>query len=421
MEPAATIFGAPKPKRILFDRLPGGGYAYTLLDDDVRVEFRYLRRDFRQLHGEVDVLCDWAGARRDQQGSLSCADLNLSSQRERAARAQYCAKRAKTKPDDFDWEGVFDDACRRVIQGEREGDDVIVLDDASETAERDFNIHGLRIPADAASMLIAHGDSLKSMLLLYFLGTLAQRGRSVLYLDWEWTADRHAARKRRLFGLARLESLRYLRLVAPLTVEADRIRRFCDLHGVEFLGLDSVGLASDGKLADDDTAIRFHRALGNLPPSLCAAHVPKSSLADPKGDPEAFGSVFFTNFCRASWSVKKQAGATGDVVTVGLFPKKQNDGARNKPIGLEFSFSDERINVRPADLAGVEGLADRLPIKDRMVGLLKRGPLTLAEIAQQLNEKVDSVIKASKRSDRFVRVSGADGIDRIALAERHIA
>src|SRR5204862_4903064 len=111
-------------------------------------------------------------------------------------------------------------------------------------------------------------------------------------------------------------------------------------------GVDSIGLACDGKLTDDDVAIRFHRALANLPPALCAAHVPKSAIApDAKGDAQAFGSVYFNNLCRASWAVKKQPGASDDVVSVGLFPQKQNDGERRKPVGFQFTFSTERIEM----------------------------------------------------------------------------
>lgn len=99
-----------------------------------------------------------------------------------------------------------------------------MLDDAQDREDHDFNVCGLQIPADAVSMLIAHGDSLKSLLLLFVLGTLVQRGVPVLYIDGEWTADRHKKRKRRLFGFDRLETLHYLRCHVALT-EADRIRR----------------------------------------------------------------------------------------------------------------------------------------------------------------------------------------------------
>jgi hypothetical protein len=143
-------------------------------------------------------------------------------------------------------------------------------------------------------MLIAHGDSLKSLLLLLIAGTLALLGIPVLYLDWEWNAARHKKRKRRLFGFERIAALHYLRCHAPLTMEADRIHRYCDHHHIAFVVGDSVALACDGKLSDDDTAIRFHRVCANdLPPSLWAAHVPKSTVGpDAKATVGPFGSVF---------------------------------------------------------------------------------------------------------------------------------
>lgn len=84
----------PIGDRRSIERLPGGGLAYTLLDDAVRIEARYLRRDSGQLYAEVDVQCDWAGAHRHKR-SLSCATQNLSSQATRKALAKYCAERAK--------------------------------------------------------------------------------------------------------------------------------------------------------------------------------------------------------------------------------------------------------------------------------------------------------------------------------------
>ena len=92
----------------------------------------------------------------------------------------------------------------------------------------------------------------------------------------------------------------------------------------------------------------------------------------------------------------------------------------NKPVGLEFTFS-EQISVRSVDLANVDGLADRLPLPFRMTHLLSQGPLTYAEIAEELGAKVDSVIKATTRGNglkTFTKVSGTDGITRIALVER---
>ena len=391
-------------------------YVMTVAPYGLTFDLDRVRRDRHEFWGELIVKCDLKGA-KTLDGILSASDFNLSGQAARVTRAKYLAERAQVT--EIDWIGLVEEFCQRVIAFDREGDPVIALDDAPDRPARDLDIHGLKIPSDAASLLVAHGDSLKSMLTLYALGTMAQRGHAVLYVDWEWTADRHRARKVRLFGPERIDGLYYLRCRAPLTLECDRIRRFCDAQRVEFVAIDSIGLASDGKLVDDDVAIRFHRALSTLPPALCAAHVPKSAInGDAKTDAPPFGSVYFSNLCRASWSVKKQPGATDDLVTVGLFPSKQNDGARQRPIGLEFTFTDARISVRAVNLAGVDGLAERLSLSARMQHLLANGPLSYAELATRLEAKVNSVIQVATRVDVFTKVTSRDGISRLALVER---
>jgi hypothetical protein len=131
--------------------------------------------------------------------------------------------------------------------------------------------------------------------------------------------------------------------------------------------------------------------------------------------------VFFSNLCRASWLVKKEPGDSDNLVTVGLFPQKQNDGARSRPVGLQFGFDADQITVLPVDLAGVDGLSERIPLPTRIIHLIKRGPLTYAQIAEELDAKLDSVIKAVNRGKAFTKVSGQDGVLRIALLERQHA
>lgn len=431
---AAAIVDGSRPELIgdrrVIERIPGGGWAYVFVDEGVRVEARYLRADHGQLYGEVDVRADWAGATRHK-GSLSCAYQNLHSLTARRALAKHCAARAKTPPDAYDWPAAIESACIEIISAARQGADrPIVLDDAPDVVERDHEVYGLRVPADATSMLIAHGDSLKSMLTLLVLGTLAQRGHAVLYLDWEWSADRHRRRKQRLFGPDRLERFHYMRCQAPLVTEADRIRRYCDEQAITFVAVDSVGMACDGPLKDDEVAVRFHRALASIRPALCAAHVPKSTLgADAKPDVVTpFGSVFFNNLARMTWSVKKQPGATEDIVTVGCFPSKQNDGQRIKPTGIEFTFTGDRIDsisVRAVDLATVEGLAERLPMAARMAAVLRAGPQTIAQIADALDAKPDTVEKTLRRGmgTRFIRIEGttAGSVFHWALLDRRSA
>ncbi len=309
---------------------------------------------------------------------------------------------------------MIDEACRLVIEAERHGIAVTALDDAPHAGPpKDFLVHGLAIPADSHSQLVSDGGGLKSLLLLLILGEMAKRGIPVLYVDWEWNAGRHKARKERLFGRERLETLYYLRCHNSLAVEHSHIQRICDERAIQFLALDSIGAACDGKLADDDVARAYNRVLDDLPPTVSAAHVPKTAL-DPHADLKAFGSAFFHNYARMTWTVRKQADSDG-LVTVLVAPYKQNDGTRSRAVGLEFTFTPERIDVRAVDPLTVDGLAESLPLATRMIHQLKRGPQSFAELATALNAKVDSIIKAANRGRTFTRVPSADGITRVAL------
>lgn len=74
-------------------------------------------------------------------------------------------------------------------------------------------------------------------------------------------------------------------------------------------------------------------------------------------------------------------------------------------------------------MTDVEGLAERLPLRTRIEGTLKQGPMTYAAIAEELGAKVDSVQRTIKRhSDQFTVLSGQpDGIQRIALKSLRVA
>jgi len=399
--------------------LPGGGYVYSLPGEGVRFEVRHLRRQFHQLHAELDVQVDWRDAAATLNGSLACADLNLSNQRERLGRAAYCRTRARAVI--FDWEGAIDAVCQRIIAQERQTSAAIVLDDAPDDhPPEDFHILGLSIPSDSHSQIIADGGGLKSLILLLILGTLAGMGVPVVLLDWEWNAARHRGRKRRLFGDARLEDLHYLRCRNSITIEQDHIRRFCDSKQIAFVGLDSISAAVDGKLADDDVARAYNRALDGFPPTLATAHVPKSNGDNPQADAKAFGSAFFHNFARATWSLKKDVGANDDLVTVVLTPQKANDGDRQRPVALEFHFAAERIHVRNVDANDVQASTGSLSLQVRIARLLANEALTIASVAQALDAKPDSVARAIKRElgVRFMKVVGDERIDRYALLER---
>jgi hypothetical protein len=78
--------------------------------------------------------------------------------------------------------------------------------------------------------------------------------------------------------------------------------------------------------------------------------------------------------------------------------------------------------VQPVDAASLDELVGDLKLWERVRESLKAGPRTLASLAEELGAKTDSIEKAVKRKDRiFTRISGTDGIARIALLEGRAA
>ncbi len=76
--------------------------------------------------------------------------------------------------------------------------------------------------------------------------------------------------------------------------------------------------------------------------------------------------------------------------------------------------------IHPADVADDAELSTKLPLRQRMQRLLQSGPRTIADIAEQLDAKPDSVEKTAKRGDGkfFTRLTGPDGIYRVGLLEK---
>ncbi len=107
-------------------------------------------------------------------------------------------------------------------------------------------------------------------------------------------------------------------------------------------------------------------------------------------------------------------------MTVGLFHKKANLGARRPALGYAITFGEARTTVVPADLAEVESLAPRLPVGHRIRHALSTGAKTIAELAEALDAKPNTIQQAISRSRgqiiRFVKTE--DGIHRYGLAPR---
>ena len=200
-----------------FERLEEGRYRLTESRFGIEIEADHLRRERGQLYGEVTTKCAIGGARTTGDGILSSGNVNLSSQQVRDTQGKYLAARARTGTE-LDWTGLLEEFCHRVLTAERQGDPAVSLRDVqlpSTADEMVVDIDGLAVLLRHPAIIYGDGGVLKSMLVLYILGRLAQRGIRVLFCDWELDAADHCSRLEQLFGDA-MPDVAYLRCDRPL-------------------------------------------------------------------------------------------------------------------------------------------------------------------------------------------------------------
>jgi hypothetical protein len=385
----------------------------------VALELSRLRRERGSPIGELAVRTDIAGASTFDGNLLSVGDLWLSNPRARADRASLLARKARTG-ERVDFEALLEEFATRVLEAERRGSASILLRDAPRpTADAVLEVAGFPLLKRHPLILFGDGGTGKSLLALYIAGELARRGIAVELFDWELGEEDHRERLERLFG-ADMPLLRYKRCVRPLVIEQEAIRRDIQDYRIEYAVFDSVAFACDGPPEAAEVAARYLGVVRGLNlGSLHVAHINKSERAEEK----PFGSQFWHNGARSTWFVKQADRAGDDTgLTVGLFHKKANLSRPFRSLGYRIEFAADRTSIVRTEVAEVESLASRLPLRERVRHALARGPMTIAEMAEALDAKPDSVEKAVRRSSQFVRLlAEADGVHRWALAAKRSA
>jgi hypothetical protein len=405
-----------------FRQLGDGQYQLTVLELGVQLTVDRVRRDRgHELVGELAVACDLAGARAID-GYLSVADFNLSSAQARGTRAKLLAERSECP--DIDWHGLVEELCVRTITAERRGTPSRPLHTYPRGrggADAVLSIDGWPWLRDHAMITFADGGALKSYLALYGAGLLARSGIPVGYADWELSGDEHRDRLARLFGEDDLPTIAYFRCDRPLVDEADRIQREVHRLGLEYLVLDSAGYGTAGPPEAAEEALKYFRAVRQIGVgSHLLAHINRSD----NGDQKPFGSAFWHNSARATWFAKQAAPSTDACcLAVGLYNRKSNLTRQHPAVGFQFEFTaDDRTRVTRIDIGQVDDLAKQLPVWQRLKTAVSHGPRTVQSLAEELSATIDTIERTVRRKNGlFTRLTGADGVSKIALVERREA
>ena len=406
-----------KAQRMIVKRLDDD--AFVLTDATLGIEFHvdHLRRDRHELVGELRVACGMLGTKAID-GVLSHASFNFSSAQSRSQRARLLGERARTN-NKVDWLGLLEEACQHVLQADRTGQPAVLLRTVLRpTPDDEFDVDGLRAPKHHPTIWFGDGATFKSYLALHLASEIERRYHvHVGYFDWELDASPQRDRLERLTG-PMMPAVHHVRCDRALVYEVDRLKRIRRDHDLGFAIYDSIAPACDGPPEAAEVAAAYSRAQRQIGiGGIHIAHINKGPTESSEAKP--FGSTFWFNLARSVWNVKAVTGAGGDTLSVAFYHRKTNLGPLRPAVGFAIAFDDDRTHVRRGNVGDVAELAAGLPLWQRIKSAVTQAPQTLASLSENLDAKVDTVKKAVQRHPHlFTRITGSDGIHRIALVER---
>jgi hypothetical protein len=418
-----TIRNVPPPVFMAddreFERISEGRYQFVVPELSTDFDVQHVRRERHQLFGEVTVYCGLKGV-QTYNGVLFTADVNLSSLRDREQFTRTLASRTSSATETNRWAAIVSELAVRIKQAEEVGSGVVNLKDVPRPdAAQFYRVGGLLLPHAHPALLFGDGDSLKTYIGDHILLKLGKQGVRSGIADWELEAADHRDRGERLIREA--PDVFHWKCTRPLIHEADRLARDIHEHRIQYLLVDSAAPACNGRPEDSENASAFFRALRTFGiGSLIIGHTNRSEQADQK----PFGSVFWFNLSRAIWYVKRAEAALPGSIEIGLYPRKFNLGAPQRPTALKFTFTDTETTVTSVDIAGIESLAAKLPLKDRIAHLVRVRARTIAELAAELHDEAESISRTIRRysgDNAKVKLFTRLPDERIALLERRVS
>lgn len=361
----------------------GDDYLLAIKPLDVVFQASRLRRERSELHGDLTVRVNGhLPHARSVDGILSSGAFNFSSVQTRGQRAKTLAERSGDGT--LDWLGFLDEFCIRIGEAERNGRPSVVLSDVADTEMEDgdtWTLGGFPLLKFLPTVIYGLGDSGKSVFSMWLAGQLAA-SIPVLYVDWEMSAGDHKRRLAKLFD-PMPSLLRYVRCERPLKDEVERLSRIIHEHKIQYAVLDSMIFALGGP-ADDEQAGLYFRAVRSL--KIGTLHITHTSKADDE-EKSPYGSVFFFNGARSVWYISRVERSPRNELHFGLFHTKLNTGPKSAPLGYKLVYDEGRTAVEMILVGENDELVARLPPLDRVLHVLRFGPKTFGEIADEVNMK----------------------------------
>lgn len=313
------------------------------------------------------------------------------------------------------WDSIIDAACAQVIHRLMQGSPMEEICSEVAVSPQRYLLEPF-LPLDQPTMVFGKPGSTKSYLalLMVVLTTLplsdndfgwktGQRSTNCLYLDNETSRDTVHRRLQELLrgmGLPPIH-IHYKRLNGTLSAELEGVQRDVMDKNVRLVVLDSAGKGCGGDINQPGPVNDFFTAVNQLGvTTLLVHHQPKDELIKNKSP---IGSQYFEANARSVWHIERGEGSEDEFMVM-IRHTKSNDSALHRPMGLKVQFSHtpegKSVLFGLSDLRDSE-FASKLPLRDRMAELLRRGPLTVPEMANALGESQATIRTRANESKRL--------------------
>ena len=381
----------------------GGIYKYLWEQEQVQIILERLREDSRRT-----VTADITISARPE-GHIHMTRLNLLTTRGRGEVARYARERSPN----HDWDAIIEQLCVLTLNHFRTGEPVVDLGGVTPPAEPVYRLRPFVVEGEA-TVIYGEGGIGKSYLAGFMAALVDQNFHTttcqpmpgkVLYLDFETTTDIAARRFQALtrgFGFDGKSTVIYRFCHQSLPADIGEIQRIVAEHDVELIIVDSAGPACGGDPESAASAITYFTALRSLrKASITIAHRSKGGSVGP------FGSVYWVNYPRMAYELKKSQEEESDVMHVALIHRKVNDGRLQRPVSFKIQWHESgAVTVAQEELADVPDFVVELPIADQCaVAFREHGPKTVKELSEITGQQVRSLsVVLSRNRARFRRV-----------------
>ena len=369
--------------------IEGSGYRVDWPSVGVHIIVRYIKKNFK---AQVASYLNDVGVHR----SNPVLDNDKSME-------DYIKKCKREKPyEDFgvNWDRVCNDLSGIIIDTVRAGTPETVLGDVPPDESVAWRVDNLLI--EDTTVLWATGGTGKSFFALW-LSTLISEGLeyvntgnglivepgNVLYLDYETTQAQIASRVRKIhngLGIDRPSKIVYRHMELPLVQDVDTIRDIVHKRNIDYIVVDSMGLAVDGELESAAEVLEFFRSLNTIGlPSLVISHANKSG--------NLFGSAYTANAARSVIEASQSEGsyAKGGI-DFNLFHRKANDIALQAPQSWSVKFETDKVTYTRGDVFDTED-KDKLSYFNLVYNILKES--SSPKTREYLTETVAGIKKLS--------------------------